>query len=86
MSPLAMVLGRLLDLLQSSPLLTDVDLTLTTSAVQPIVPHRRVPLPCLQKFYLSCSPVLVIVLTLITFPPSANIVALVTVWNPPLTA
>ena len=86
MSPLAMVLGRLLDLLQSSPLLTDVDLTLTTSAVRPIVPHRRVPLPCLREFSLSCSPVLVIVLTLITFPPSANIVALVTVWNPPLTA
>ena len=72
------MLGQLLGVLRSSPLLEDVHLGLRTLATEPGVSYRPVPLHRLRKLVLSCEPT-PILLTSIIFPPTACVLARVTV-------
>jgi len=72
--PITMV-GQLLDVLRSSPLLENVHLSFWTLTVERGIPYRRVSLPCLRNLFISCRPTPILILASITLPPSASVLA-----------
>ena len=71
------MLGQLLGVLRSSPLLEDVQLGLRILTAEPGVSHRPVPLLRLRKLIISSEPT-PILLTSILFPPTACVLARIT--------